>query len=137
MSTSKAEPKISPENAKKQMDDFLDYYEIESVDLPKAQLDALNAARKKMEVAIAQGRLEFKFEDGIQTIMTLKSGSKITFRELDGRAKAAMGSKAAEDQHGRMYAMLGALSDGESVILELKGKDIGLVECLGAFLSQV
>ena len=125
--------KLSEDSAQEQLNQLLDYYEIDFNDIPTQQKDSFEMIGKKLVKFIRQGRLEIKTEDGIQCIQTLRNGTTtITYKELNGKAKTAMGTKSAEDGNGRIYALMGALSDGETMIAELKGPDLSLVECLGA-----
>lgn len=134
----KTKPKLSIENAQAELDKLIDYYEIDIDDLPSSAKDGIDAVMKKMVKFIRLGRLEIKIEDGIQCIQTLRdSETKITYKELNGKAKTAMGSKKETDQHGRLFALLGALSDGERVIHQLKGPDLSLAECLGGLFLLV
>jgi len=130
--------KLSEESAQEQLNQLLDYYEIDFDDIPTDQKNSFDMIGKKLVKFIRQGRLEIKIEDGIQCIQTLKNGSTvITYKELTGKAKTAMGTKSAEDGNGRIYALMGALSDGEAAIMQLKGPDLSLAECLGAVFLAV
>lgn len=130
--------KLSIENAQAELDKLLDYYEIDFDDLPADSKDAISAVLRKVVKFIRQGRLEIKIEDGIKCIQTLRDNSySITYKELNGKAKAAMGSKKETDQNGRIHALLGSLSDGETVITKLKGPDLSLAECLGGIFLLV
>ena len=134
----KREYKISEESAQFSLDELLDYYEIDFNDLPAAQQDQMGAVERKLIKWIREGRLEIKTEDGIQCIQTLRNAEQITYREIDGAAKTAMGTKTAEDQHGRVYAVMGALcGQGETLITKLKGPDLSLAECLGGLFLLV
>lgn len=134
----KPELKLSEDSAEKQLDSLLDYYEIEIDDLPEKTKDSSFAILKRLKKAIRLGRLEIQIEDGIKCVQTLRDGkTQITYKEINGKAKAAMGSKEDTDQNGRIYALLGALSDGETAITKLKGPDLSLAECLGALFFMV
>ena len=130
--------KLSEDNAQEQLNQLLDYYEIDLDDVPDKEKSSYDIVGKKLVKFIRQGRLEIKTEDGIQCIQTLRNGTTtIIYKELNGKAKTAMGTKGAEDGNGRIYALMGALSDGEATILQLKGPDLSLVECLGAVFLAV
>ena len=132
------EYKLSAESAEAELDKLLEYYEIDIDDLPVESISGIKAVLKKMVKFIRLGRLEIKIEDGIQCIQTLRdSEATITYKELTGKAKTAMGTKEMADQHGRIFALLGALSDGEAVVLKLKGPDLSLAECLGGLFLLV
>ena len=130
--------KLSEDSAQEQLNKLLDYYEIDFNDIPIEQKNAFEMIGKKLVKFIRQGRLEIKTEDGIQCIQTLRNGTTtITYKELNGKAKTAMGTKGPDDGNGRIYALMGALSDGETVITDLKGPDLSLAECLGAVFLAV
>ena len=138
MNKFKKEMILSEDSAQEQLNQLLDYYEIDFDDIPTEQAKAFQMIGKKLVKFIRQGRLEIKIEDGIQCIQTLRNGTTIIiYKELNGKAKTAMGTKSAEDGNGRIYALMGALSDGETMITELKGPDLSLVECLGAVFLAV
>lgn len=133
---------LSKEVAEEQLDSLFEYYEIDFDEIPKSQEEGMNAIYDRLVKAIRMGRLEIIIEDGIKCIQTLKNSKgdspvTITYREIDGRAKTAMGTKSDKDGNGRIYAVMGALSDGEASILKLKGVDISLVENLGAVFLLV
>lgn len=134
----KPELALSEDSAAAQLDRLIDYYEIELDDLPPASKDSIDATMKKLVKFIRKGRLEINLEDGIQCIQTLRDGkTKIIYKELCGKAKIAMGSKIETDHHGRLFALLGALSDGETAVTQLKGPDLSLAECLGGLFLLV
>lgn len=134
----KIEMKLSEESAQEQLNQLLDYYEIDFTDIPTDQKNSFDMIGKKLVKFIRQGRLEIKIEDGIKCIQTLKNGTTtIEYKELNGKAKTAMGTKSTEDGNGRIYALMGALSDGEAAIIQLKGPDLSLAECLGAVFLAV
>lgn len=130
--------KLSEDSAKAVLDKLIDYYEIDFDDLPASSKDGMEAVFKKLVKFIRLGRLEVKIQDGIQCIQTLRDGSTtIIYKELNGKAKTAMGTKKETDQNGRIYALLGALSEGETMITKLKGPDLSLAELLGGLFLLV
>ena len=134
----KNEFKCSVETAQNELDKLFDYYEIDFDDQPTKQRDNIDAVNKKLIKFIRLGRLKINDEDGLTCEQTLRNVSTtIVYRELNGKAKTAMGTKSEVDGNGRLYALMGALSDGEEAILKLKGPDISLVECLAAVFMMV
>lgn len=136
----KIEYALSEEVAVNQVVSMLEYYEIDVDSMDEKQGDAVNSILENLTRFVRQGRLEIIVDDsGIKCIQTLAKNSeiKITYKEIDGRAKTAMGTKKDADQNGRLYAVMGALSDGEAALLKLKGPDVSLVENLGAVFLLV
>jgi len=125
--------------AKEQLDKMLKYYRIKVDKIEdKILKNAIKGGIGRLIESIRYGELEFKFEDGIQTIQHLKNGKgEIKYREIDGRAKTQMAGKEPNDHYGKSYALMGALSEwGEDAIQNLKGTDLSLTEVLGlVFLS--
>jgi len=138
-SKSKEKYPLSQETAEAVLDKLIEYYEIDLDDLPIESKSGIEAVMKKMVKFIRMGRLEIKTEDGIQCIQTLRnSETTLTYGELTGKAKTAMGTKEMNDTHGRLFALLGVLcGSGEAVILKLKGPDLSLAECLGGLFLLV
>lgn len=129
----KFEFELTEEVALDQVHSLLDYYEIDVEALPEKASDGIDAVLESLVRSVRLGRLEINTEDGIVCTQTLRnSETKIVYREIDGKSKTAMGKKMDNDNNGRIYAVMGALSDGEGIIHKLKGPDIGLVEALGA-----
>lgn len=134
-----AEYKLSEEAAQEQLDSLLDYYEIELEDLPEAQRQAVKASVRKLVKAIRIGRLEIDFDGNGAVVVrqNIRAGEPLTYREIDGKAKVAMGNKEANDSYGRAYALMGSLCGlGETAISQLKGPDLSLVETLGVVFLQ-
>lgn len=122
---------ISAEVAKEQLDSLVEYYDIdiESDDVDQAR--ARQSACDKVIRAIRAGRLEINKETMV-VVQTLKNDNKLTYRELDGKAKVEMGKRSNDDTHGKIYSLLGSLSGvGFNGITALKGKDLTLAESLG------
>ena len=132
------EYKLSEEAAIDQIAGLINYYEIDTELLPAKQSDGIDAVLDNLVKSVRLGRLEINFEDDIRCIQTLRNGEEIVYREIDGKSKTAMGTKRESDANGRVYAVMGALSDvGEAGLLKLKGQDVGLVESLGAVFLLV
>ena len=132
--------KLSKKNAKEYLQKMLDYYEIDIDEIEDKKLkNAIKQGSDRLIKAIRYGRIEFKFENGIQVIQTLRSnGETITYEEINGEAKTAMAGKHEDDFYGKSYALMGSLSGwGESAIKKLKGVDLSLVEVLGMIFLSV
>lgn len=134
-----ADYKISEEAAREQLDALYGYYEIDFNDMPKALGEALKATDRKLVKAVRLGRIEVGTDDKgvIQVTQTTRNGEKLTYREIDGNAKIAMGGKDENDAYGKAYALMGSLSGvGEAGIQQLKSHDLSVVECLGTVFLQ-
>lgn len=131
--------KLSEKSAKEILQQILDYYEIDINEIDDKEFKkAIKRGMGRLIKAIRLGRLEVIIEEEIKIIQTTKNGEQIEYREIDGQAKVAMGSKEENDIYGRSYAMMGSLCDlGESAIIKLKGVDLSLVEVLGMLFLQV
>jgi len=143
-----SEKKLSKENAQKQLDTLLDYYDLDLDDISDENVhNAITSSCNKLLKAIKKGRLEIKEEDDTLNVYQYlkkpiggKEGSLtvIKYREIDGRSKIAMKDNKESDYHGKIYSFLGGLSkEGGAVIMRLKGVDISIAECLGALFLQV
>lgn len=131
--------KISAEVARDQLDLFLEYYEIDSDDIPEKQIEAVEASKNRVIKAIRKGKLEVTDNDGcVKFVQHLKTEKTIIYGEISGQSKIAMKSKLEADYYGRIYALVGSLTGvGETGILKLKGADMSLAECIGALFLQV
>lgn len=131
--------KLSKESAKNELKKMLDYYEIDIDEIEDEQLkNVILQGYDRMIKAVRLGRLQVKLENGIEIIQTLRNGTVIKYREIDGEAKAQMAGKKPDDMYGKSYALMGALSEeGESAIKKLKGVDLSLVEVLGMIFLAV
>jgi hypothetical protein len=136
--------KLSEESARKTFDEFIDYYEIDPEDIKETEAkNGLERVVEKMIKYIRLGRVEIKIEkEGMKVIQHLKRPpgemKEIEYGEISGRNKTQMKDKNPNDFHGRLYAMMGSLSGlGEKAMLDLKGVDLALVECLGALFLNV
>lgn len=134
-----ADYKISEESARAQLDELYTYYEINFDDMPDSLKDALKATDRKLVKAVRLGRIEIGSDGNgtIQVIQILRNGETLTYREIDGKAKVAMGGKDENDSYGKAYALMGSLSGvGEAGIQQLKSHDLSVVECLGTVFLQ-
>jgi plasmid stabilization system protein ParE len=130
---------LSQETAQAELKKMFDYYEIDIDGIETPELKkAIQAGYDRLIKAVRLGRLEVKAENGIQVIQTLKSGDKITYREIDGVAKTEMAGKDEKDYYGKSYALMGSLSGlGETAIKKLRGVDLSLCEVLGLIFLSV
>lgn len=126
---------ISEENAEQELQRILDYYDIDADDFVDEARQSFEGISKRLVKAFMKGRLEFDFKKGIikqKLIRPPGDVDTITYQEVSGRAKISMGKHKTNDVNNRMYELLGALSGlGRNAILNLKGSDLGLAECLG------
>ena|SRR4030042_3410903 len=129
--------KLTEETAWETIKKILDFYDID----PEHDFDSEykkifeNTIQRAIK-AVRLGRLEVENKDGtLKVIQHMRSGRKeddLIYRELDGRAKLAMSDSKATDYHGRIYDVMGALSNvGRDGIARLKGVDLSLCEVLG------
>lgn len=132
---------ISAESAYALLVRLGDYYDIEPDMLDNDQKKNLSQINDRLIGYIRKGRLDIKFTDAgaPSFVQTLKfSKQTIRYSGVSAKAKTEMGSKETTNHNGRIYAMMGALSDvGEDGILELEGVDMSVVETLGAFFMIV
>ena len=133
------EYKLGEEAAREQLDQLYAYYEIDFDDLPEDLSRVMRATDKKLVKAVRLGRVEVTLDDKgiIQVTQNLRNGAPLVYREIDGQAKVAMGSKDDKDAYGKAYALMGSLCGlGETAITQLKSHDLSVVECLGTVFLQ-
>jgi hypothetical protein len=135
---------ISEENARAQVQTFLDYYEINLEDVKNTEAkNGLDSTIDKVVKQIMLGKIEIREEaDTIIVNQHLKKPMGeikiIEYAELGGKHKVAMKDKGANDFYGRLYAMLGSISGlGETAIVGLKGTDLSACEALGVLYLNV
>lgn len=133
-----SEPKLSKESARKELQKFYDYYEVEKSDLSSDSQKALEGVESVVIKGFQNGYFEIVESDkGFCVMQRLKSNPEDTFtyKELNGEAKLAMSSKKEDDVSGRIYAMLGSLSgEGAAVIAQFKSSDLKRAEHFGSIL---
>jgi len=140
-----SDKKLSKENAQKQLNTLLEYYDLDLDDISDETVyKAIESSCNKLLKAIRKGRIEIKEEnETINVYQHLKKPvsegkTTIVYKEIDGRSKIAMKDNSETDYHGKIYSFLGGLSgEGADVIMVLKGVDISIAECLGALFLQV
>lgn len=139
---------ISEESARKQLDVFFDYYEIDPDNIGGGEntQEIFESTVDRIVDAIRKGRVEIvENENGLIVRQILKhilsgdSKSKnIDYKEISGAAKDAMKHKKETDHYGRIHAMLGYLSGiGENSIKSLRGVDMSISECIGVLFLKV
>lgn len=134
---------ISLESAERQMDELLDYYEIEKEHIVNEHgKDAIQTIYNRLVGSIQNGRLEIKqTEEGLLIIQHLKHApgdvSSITYHEITAEAKLAMDGHGDNKGFTKMHALMGALSKlGPSAMKQLRGVDQGIMERL-ALVFQI
>ena len=133
------EYKISVESAREQLDALYEYYEIDFDALPKDLGKALRATDLKLLKSVRLGRVEIGTDEKniIKVVQNIRDGEPLIYREIDGKAKLAMGNKDENDSYGKAYALMGSLCGlGETAIIQLKSHDLSVVECLGTVFLQ-
>lgn len=131
---------LSIESAKAELNKMMEYYEIDIDEIEDGNLkNAIQQGYDRAIKSIRHGRLHVKIENGeIKIIQKCKSGTELTYREIDGEAKTQMDGYPADAIYKRAYALLGSLSGvGESVIKKMKGVDLSLAEVLGLLFLAV
>lgn len=127
--------KLSEESATAEFNKILDCYDIDpEKDFTSDMKDAYEQLKMKIVKAIRTGRLNVKNDsDGMKLVQTLKNGTTtITYNEISATAKMAMASASKDDSFGKIYEVMGSLSNlGSSAITQLKGSDLILCESLG------
>jgi hypothetical protein len=142
---SEHEGKISPESAKDQFENLLDYYFLSFDDIVKADGKAAAQTMENLFLrAIQQGFLCIDDSDGLKVTLKLSkpSGdfSEITFDgDKVAKAKIAMGKIVGEGaDEARQNAFMGCLAGLPATEFEkLKGGDLTIYGRLGAVFSLV
>ena len=131
--------KIGEDAARAQLDMLYAYYEIDFDELPKELGTALKATDLKLLKSVRLGRVEIGVDSNnvIKVVQNIRNGEQLIYREIDGKAKVAMGGKDEKDSYGKAYALMGSLcGSGETAITQLKSHDLSVVECLGTVFLQ-
>jgi hypothetical protein len=139
----KEDMQISKETAKDQLDQLLNYYDLDPDDYKEIQVDgnsagiAIDVSIKKITKAIMKGRLEITLDDNGRPFVVqhlvgrYKSVDKLTYKPITGSAKVEMDKRKGES-NSKLYALMGSLSgEGAEIIQALEGPDLSLVESLG------
>jgi hypothetical protein len=131
-----AEPWALEENAKVEVDKFLQYYRID-VTGQDENTQAVRLASEKLVKAVMEGRLKFEMRDGdmwvIQKLIKpLGNRMELEYRELDGKAKLQMKHNIDTDTHGKIQSLMGGLCKlGGAVLSNLKSVDLSTMESIG------
>lgn len=137
------EEQLSEESAQAQVDQFINYYEIHTEDLPKELKMAHVYCINHMKRAIRNGRLEIEIVDGVIVLrQNLKrppagmKGSQLVYKEVGVTPKRAVDDDA--NKGVRLSQFLGALTtEGETLISKLSGPDMSLAESLHSVFLQI
>jgi hypothetical protein len=131
--------KLGKEAAREQLNTLYEYYEIDFDELPEELGKALRATDLKLLKSVRLGRVEISLDENsaIKVVQNIRHGEPLIYKEIDGKAKVAMGGKDEKDHYGKAYALMGSLCGlGESAITQLKSHDLSVVECLGTVFLQ-
>lgn len=145
------EMRISQENAEKEMEKYLAYFDLNIDELKSEQSnsdrrDALQSSYDRLIKAVRKGRLEVKTDGGedgdeiqlIQTVGKIGKETKLIYKELSGAAKVAMKDAETNDDYGRVYALAGSLNGlGMAGMKKLKGRDLSTAESIGAIVMNI
>lgn len=134
--------RISEEVAEDTFNLLLDYYDLDPEDFDsESQLTVFNVAKRRIVKAIRRGDVEVNNDDGIRVMQHLRctsSDETLEYAELTGKNKLAMEKDKDQEGYGRIYALVGSMtSKGKHGISQLRGKDLSVMECLGAIFLQV
>jgi hypothetical protein len=130
--------KLSEDVASEQIENFLDYYEIDlelDVEVGKDMIDRI---LQKLKKSVQAGRVEFNSDGTVVQYLKKPSGKfdTIKYNEMTGKAKLEAEKIAGSKNMARVYALLGALSGlGINAVSSLKGPDLTLAECIGVVFS--
>lgn len=145
----KLEYKLSKEAVQEQLDAFFDWYNIDLEERLREHdqdEDSITPVLYPVKRAIRQGLLEFKEIDSPDTGSTfvieqhllrpVNGVSKLTFREVDGKARVAV--KSGGDNSTQTYQFLAALcGEGMSTLMKLRAADLSAFEALGLLFLLV
>lgn len=134
---------LSEQVARENLQLFYDYYEFSIDDIKGDSRKAVDNSETRLIRAIQKGRLKISEDEaGLKITQLLKNPTgdvkEIGYSEISGQSKLAMKGKGEDDNHGRMYALLGSLSGlGEMAFAKLKGVDLSIAECLGLYFLLI
>ena len=139
-----AENKVSLESAEKQMQDLLDYYDIEPHHITTEHgQDAIQTINNRLVAAIRKGRLEISIDaDGPLVTQHLKhppgDSPTIVYKEVTAKAKLATDGLGETKGTAKVHAFMGSLADlGPGAIGKLRGVDMGVMEKLFLVFSII
>lgn len=137
-----SESKISLEVAKDQMQEFLDYYDIDQDDIVVEQgPEAIETILNRLVRAIQKGHLEIQ-DNGTKVIQNLKfpmgDVTQITYGVLTQKNKYAMEGISDKKPIARMNALMGSLAGVPgNAFMNLKGVDLSVMERLATLFMVV
>ena len=138
----KVEYALSEEVAQEMVCEILDYYDIDVEALTagesKAGAAAFENALDHISRAFRSGKLETERDKNskLLVIQTLEGGEKLTYGEINARAKLAS-EKYPDANYSRIYAFMGSLSGvGKTAIEKLSPKDLAIVEVLSSVFTN-
>ncbi len=118
---------ISEENARKQFDSFLNFYDVD-LDLIDEDGKIKEMVERKLIKAIQKGKVEI--DDSSEEFLVrqkLRNGDEFVYHELDGRAKIKMDTY--KGKHERLYGLLAVLSKQNiSKVSVMSGPDLAIAE---------
>jgi hypothetical protein len=136
----KKEFKRSEESARAELSRLMTWYEVDIEETTPDQEVAVEQILNRLLNAIRMGKLQSREEtekekEGLSVIQHLKSGDKLTYRELKGADKTRLES-AGNDPTKRMHTLAGLLTGyGADAIGKLPSGDLRVCEGLmGYFL---
>ncbi|HBH47489.1 MAG TPA: hypothetical protein DDX98_02565 [Bacteroidales bacterium] len=127
---------ISKKVAKEQLEKLLDYYDYEYKDLD----DMSKKYADKILKSIMKGRVEVSDTGEIKHFLKYPLGNnkdikELTYGHMKGIHKQEMDEYGADSHNAKGQALMGALCGrGLSIIEELEGPDLSVVENLGILL---
>jgi hypothetical protein len=131
---------LSIESAEEAFKGLVDYFEIVEEEFGDDEKKLFDMSKTRIIRALRLGRLDLSaLPDITQTLRSPPGEVKtITYKEIRGTAKLATKSKGANDLYGKIYAVLGSMSNlGEAAIMQLKSVDLSLAESIGYIFLQL
>lgn len=132
---SKKEFLLTEDDARVQIDAFLDFYDFDPEDISESKTRSnVEQSIKSLVKQIRRGRVELS-ENGT-AVQTLESGQTLSYKSLGGENKSAMKGDP-EDFYGRLYSLIGSLTGvGQTAIKKLVGIDLSIAESIGVVFLQ-
>ena len=137
---------ISEEVAIEQVNELLEYYDIDVEAITagdskeaKASAEAFEKALDHVSRAFRLGTLEIERDpDGkMKVSQSLRGGQVLQYAEISAKAKLAMEKFPSDAGYSRIYAFMGSLSGvGKAGVEKLGPKDLAIVEVLGTVFSN-
>lgn len=130
---------LSEESAMDQMQEIVDYYDIEPDKMGDAAAGFETALDNVVDF-IRRGVVEVSRDakDKLVIKHTLASGEVLNYTEINAKAKLAMDKFDRKENYRRLYAFMGSLCGlGSAGIEKLSARDLTTVEVLGTVFSNV